>query len=83
MPFWDLPTPPAERRPVRSWQTIGGGHTVTIGRLHGAWYVEHQSLDWHGLVCDSEQLARVLADRARATVPGRTWIEFEAILPER
>ncbi|WP_285663531.1 hypothetical protein [Actinorhabdospora filicis] len=63
------------------WHTTGGGHTITIGRTgsDSGWDVEHTSLHAQTtLTCTSESAARILADRLRATVPGRCWWEHEA-----
>ena len=75
-----MPAPDPARLPLRVWRTVGAAHTVTVGRVGEAWFVEHtQMAGWHGQVCDSEQVARILADRERAAVPGRSWIELAAV----
>lgn len=77
MSTWEMPRQGPARRPEWAWQTIGAGHIVTIGRIGTGWYVEHAQVEgWRGQVCDSEQIARILADRERATVPGRSWLEL-------
>ena len=74
-----METPDPARRPVIAWRTIGAAHTVTMGRIGTSWYVEHTGAppSWHAMMCDSHATARILADRERATVPGRAWLEFE------
>lgn len=76
MSTWEMPRQGPARRPELEWQTVGTGHIVTIGRIGADWYVEHAQVDgWRGETCESEQVARFLADRERATVPGRSWLE--------
>lgn len=50
------------------------------GDVSGAGHDDLGSITgWHGQVCADKQVALVLADRERATVPGRSWLELRPL----